>query len=318
MDIPTLPTLTMTITHRHLEVFRAVMRCGQITQAATVLHTSQPTVSRDLARLEHLLQLRLFDRVAGRLRPTLRALALMDEVERSYVGLQHVEAFAQTLQHFDQGRLSIACLPALAHALMPEAIQRFVAKHPQASVSISTHDSPQLEALLGEQRFDFGLVEQAVAPPGTQRHTLLMADEVAVLPAGHRLLSKRRLSTRDFEGEAFISFSPGDAYRAMVDAAFAAHRVERRLALDVDSAVGVCALVQAGAGLAIVNPLTAMAWAEQQPQVQVRPLSFRIPYALGVVTPEHRTPNPLTASMLKALKDTCQALAPRLRRLSGR
>ena len=43
------------VSHRHIEVFRAVMTAGSVTSAAALLHSSQPTVSRELARLEQLL-----------------------------------------------------------------------------------------------------------------------------------------------------------------------------------------------------------------------------------------------------------------------
>ncbi|WP_141287755.1 LysR family transcriptional regulator, partial [Ideonella azotifigens] len=75
----------MKLTHRQVEVFRAVMTTGHVTRAAELLHSSQPTVSRELARLEQVLGLALFERVKGRLRPTVRALALLEEVEQSYV-----------------------------------------------------------------------------------------------------------------------------------------------------------------------------------------------------------------------------------------
>ncbi len=79
----------MDIQHRHIEVFRAVMAAGSLTAAAGLLHTSQPTLSRDLARLEQLLGYALFERERGRLKPTARARALFDEVERSFQGLAH-------------------------------------------------------------------------------------------------------------------------------------------------------------------------------------------------------------------------------------
>jgi DNA-binding transcriptional LysR family regulator len=37
---------------RHIEIFHAVMTTGNLTEAARMLHTSQPTVSRELARFE--------------------------------------------------------------------------------------------------------------------------------------------------------------------------------------------------------------------------------------------------------------------------
>jgi len=70
------------LTHRQLTLFRAIMLHGNLSRAADVTHSSQPTLSRELARLEYLLGFALFDRVRGRLRPTARALALMQEVEQ--------------------------------------------------------------------------------------------------------------------------------------------------------------------------------------------------------------------------------------------
>ena len=302
---------TLKLTHRHVEVFRALMLAGSVTRAAELLHTSQPTVSRELARLEQLLQMNLFDRVRGRLRPTVRALALMQEVQQSYLGLERIAASAAALRHFAQGRLSVACLPALAHALVPEATRRFVQGHQQASVAITPLESPLLEGWLAEQRADLGLTEQRQAPPGTRLATLLEADEVAVLPAGHPLLGKRRLRLQDFAGQPFISHAAGDPYRDELDRLFAAAGVQRALALEAGSAVAVCALVAQGLGVAVVNPLTALALAG--PALQLRPLAVALPFHVGLVLPELRPPSPLREPFVAALRAAAAAVRLRLK-----
>ncbi len=63
-----------------------------------MLGSSQPTVSRELARLEQGIGFALFDRVAGRLRPTMPGLALFDEVRQSYAGLERVSSAAARLR----------------------------------------------------------------------------------------------------------------------------------------------------------------------------------------------------------------------------
>jgi len=306
----------MRLTHRHLEVFRAVMSAGNVTRAAAMLHTSQPTVSRELARLELVLGFALFDRVRGRLQPTARALALQAEVERSWLGLERIADTARALREFAQGRLAIACLPALAHALLPDAIRRFVAAWPQASVSITPQDSPLLETWLTEQHFDIGLTERREAPPGTDIAALLEADEVAVLPEGHALLARRVLQPRDFTGQPFVSFAPADPYREQIDAFFAAQGIARLLSLETRSAVSVCALVRQGLGVAIVNPLTAMELAGQG--LQVRPLGWSIPFHVSVVTPQFRPANPLREPFVAALHDAAATLRGRLKRLTSK
>lgn len=300
----------MTLTHRQIEVFRAVMATGHVTQAADRLGSSQPTLSRELARLEHSLGMALFDRVRGRLRPTVRAMALLEEVERSFVGLDRIAATAAALRQFADGRLALACLPALAHALLPDAARRFLAGHPRAGLSIVPTESPWLEQALAEQRFDLGLVETRRAPPATRLRPLLQADEVAVLPDGHPLLARKRLQPTDFEGLAFISLAPADPYRQAVDQLFEAQGVTRQLALDAASAVSVCALVRQGLGVAIVNPLTALELAGSG--LQIRRLSFPIAFHVGLVVPELRAPNPLAAAFEASLLQAAQALEARL------
>jgi DNA-binding transcriptional LysR family regulator len=298
-----------------MEIFRAVMGTSHVTRAAEALNSSQPTVSRELARLEQMLGMTLFDRVRGRLRPTVRALALIEEVERSYIGLDRIAEAAMTLRELGHIRLTLACLPALSHALLPAAVQRFATRHRHASVSITPQESPLLEEWLTQQRFDLGLTERLEPPRGTAITLLLQADEVCVLPRGHRLLARQVLRPRDFEAEPFISFAPADPYRQQVDAVFERHGVRRQLSIETVSAVSVCALVRQQLGVAIVNPLTALELAG--PDLQIRRLSISIPFHVGLVVPELRATNPLREPFIEALHESARELRTRLRRVTG-
>ena len=287
------------LTHRQLSLFRAIMLHGNLSRAADVTNSSQPTLSRELARLEYILGFALFDRVRGRLRPTARALALMQEVERSFIGLEQIAARAQELRTLSTGPLRLACLPALAHALLPQALQHFSKALPEASVSVVPLESPWLEQALSEQRFDIGLGETTDAPTGVELRALLTANEVAVLPAGHRLCSRVVLQPQDFANERFVSLAEGDPYRQAIDAMFLNAGVSRAMRLQTTSAVAVCAMVQQGLGVAIVNPLTAAAMAGTD--MVVRPLAIAIPFSVSVLLPQVATPHPLRDALVDAI-----------------
>lgn len=277
------------------------MTAGGVTEAARLLHTSQPTISRELARLEHLLDYALFERLRGRLKPTARALALFDEVQRSYQGLDRVASLAAQLGRAEQAELSVLCLPALSHALLPSACSAFLGQHEGASLSITPQESPLLEEWMSAQRFDLGLSEQAQPTAGTTLVPLLALDEVCVLPAGHALLKKKVLKPTDFAGQAFISLSAEDPYRAQLDALFLAERVQRRQRIETHSAVAVCAMVQRGLGVAIVNPLTALACAG--PALQLRRFSASVPFKVGALLPQYRPAQPLALALVDCLRD---------------
>ncbi|NDY90802.1 LysR family transcriptional regulator [Ideonella livida] len=301
----------MNLTHRQLSVFRAVMLAGHVTRAAEMLHSSQPTVSRELARLEQVLGLRLFDRVRGRLQPTPAARSLLEEVEQSFLGLERIAATALALREQPQGQLRLACLPALSHALVPQALSALPPVQRQSvAVAISTLESPALEAALSEQRFDLGLTERLEPPGATTGQLLLRAHEVAVLPAGHALSGRAALDLRDFEGERFVSLAVGDPYRQLLDGLFAQAGVRRQMVLETPSAVSVCALVAQGLGVGIVNPLTARALAG--PALRVVPLTVEVPFQVALVLPQWRPPHPARAAMVAALRQAAAELAARL------
>lgn len=300
----------MSITLRHIEVFRAVMTAGSVTGAAAMLHTSQPTVSRELARLEQLTRLVLFERVRGRLRATVQALALFEEVQRSYFGLERILDTAASLREFEHGQLSIACLPVFSQSLLPKVCQRFLARVPNASLSITPQESPLLEEWLSAQRYDLGLTEASQAPPGTERSTLMAVDEVCVLPAGHALSSKAVLTPGDFAGQPFISLSSQDTYRQQIDEVFRQASIERRRVLDTHSAASVCAMVREGIGLAIVNPLTALDFADQG--LVMRPFSVSIAFTISLIKPLHRPTSPLVALFEETLRGQAQEVMARL------
>jgi len=298
------------ISHRHIEVFRAVMHAGSVTAAAAALHSSQPTISRELARLEQLLGYALFERQRGRLKATARALQLFDEVQRSFQGLERVISRANELGRAEQERLNILCLPALGHALLPAVSAAFLASHPAAQLSITPQESPLLEEWMSAQRFDLGLSEQRQTVAGTRLERLTSLDELCVLPAGHALLAKPVLSPADFEGERFISLAAEDPYRIELDRIFAAAGVQRRMQLQTHSAVAVCAMVEAGLGLAIVNPLTALACTNER--LQWRRFAVSLPFELNALLPEHRPAQALTADYLNLVKQALKRISERL------
>src|SRR3989338_9076886 len=238
------PALAHRITHRHIEVFRAVMTAGSATGAADLLHSSQPTVSRELARLESLLGYALFERIQGRLRANARALALWDEVQRSWQGLERV-------------------------------------------------------------------VDRAVALCRAGAVLLRTLDEVSLLPASHALALQPVLQLADFADQPFVSLSADDPYRRIIDARFAEAAVPRTLRMETHSAAAVCAMVEHGLGLAIVNPLTALT-AAANGRLVVRRLALSIPFSVAAVLPLYRPPLPEVAPMLEALRAEAAEVARRL------
>lgn len=301
----------MPITHRQVELFRAVMQAGSLGAAAQALHSSQPTLSRELSLMEQRLGYALFERAKGaRLKPTAAAQSLFDTVLRHYQGLAQVQAQALALQRADAQQLQLLALPALAHALLPPALARWLQLEPQGRVAVTPAETPQLAARMAEQGYDLGLAEGESAVSGCRVEALPALPEVAVLPAGHPLLRRGVLRPEDFEGQTFISLADDDPYRAAIDRLFAASGVQRRMQLQTTSSVAACALVARGLGVAVVNPYTALACAGDA--LHWRPLSQTIPYRVALIRPLRRPRAQGVDPLVDALRQACADVAARL------
>ncbi|OCQ51644.1 Hca operon transcriptional activator [Photorhabdus australis subsp. thailandensis] len=289
---------------RHIEIFHAVMTTKNLTEAAILLQTSQPTVSRELARFEHLIQFKLFDRVKGRLRPTAQGLRLFEEVQRSYYGLERIMNAAESIRKFQHARLSIACLPVFCQSLLPKVCHNFTRQYPDTNLTIIPQESPLLEEWLSAQRYDLGLTEHLQTPPGTQRETLVTMNEICILPVAHPLSHKSLLTPEDFREQNFISLSITDSYRQLIDGIFTEHHVNRRMIMETHSAASVCAMVREGIGVSIVNPLTVLDYLDSQGKSEIcaRPFSINIPFTTSLIKPIHRPSSAPVDTFIEHLK----------------
>ncbi|WP_342754156.1 LysR family transcriptional regulator [Pantoea sp. MBD-2R] len=301
------------ITLRHIEIFHAVIATGNLTEAAAMLQTSQPTVSRELARFEKLAGLKLFDRVRGRLQPTVQGLHLFEEVQRSWYGLDRIISAAEGLRQFKQGELSVACLPVFSQSLLPLLCQPFLQHYPDVSLNIIPQESPLLEEWLSAQRYDLGLIETSHTPAGTERTELFTGNEVCVLPQDHHLAEKTSLTPQDFAGQNYISLSRTDSYRQLLDQLFNEHGVQRRMVMETHSAASVCAMVRAGVGVSIVNPLTALDYASSG--VVIRRFSIDVPFTVSLIRPRHRPSSALVEAFSTHLQQHISLFNQRLQTL---
>lgn len=300
----------MQFTHRHIEIFWAVMTTGSATGAAAMLRTSQPTISRDLSRFEKLTDLKLFEKMAGRLVPTESGYMLFEEVKRSYVGLERIRNAVQTIRHFRHGKVMVACLPAFSIALLPRVCQEFQKCCHDTSVSITSMESPVLQESLSSQHYHLGLTEDHTPPPGTELSQILTLDLVCVLPHGHRLCQHDVLTPQLFAGEDFVYLSSTDPYRLKVDEIFSSMGIERRMGVETQSAAAVCATVVRGSGVAIVNPVTALDY--HSTGLEIRRFSHSIPFSVSLVRPSYRVEFAAASRFVEILISSCQSIEQEL------
>lgn len=292
---------------RQMEVFRAVMLTGSMNGAAKLLFISQPAVSRLIAYTEQSLGLRLFDRQRGKLVPTAEAELLFKEVGGLYDEAVRVDEFARNLAQRPQGVLNLCCSPSLALNFLPPVIALFRHKHPRVRLHFHTtllSDMPH--ELLG-RKADLGVAVLPVDHPHLVVEPLVAGRMVCITPAGHPLAAQDTVRLADTTPYPLILYRRNVAFGQLMGAAFQQVGVPWSPAIEIERAEVACALVGAGAGIAIVDEFSirGTGW----PNVEIRPLAEDIPLTLTMVRSRFERPDQHVRAFAKLLKQHYQAKA---------
>ena len=267
---------------KQIETFRAVMLTGSMTEAAQQLHTSQPNVSRVIAKLEAETGFELFDRHAGRVIPTKSGEAFFKEIERAFLGLESIADSARSIREFGSGTLRVAAAASISTSILPDAVRMFSARYPSVRVVLNTSASTTIANWIATQHCDIGFVSSNPDKPGVVASVIHTENAVCIMPARHRLTRKRLVVPIDLDGERFISLPSGSPTRFVIDAAFA--DVDRVMALESTFAETICKMVGQRLGLGLVNPIVSRSM--RLPGVVARPFKPDIPLKSYMLLPQ--------------------------------
>lgn len=255
---------------RQVEAFRAVMLTGQMTAAAELMLVTQPAVSRLIKDFELATRLQLFERRGNHILPTQQANTLWREVERAFVGLNHIASLAAEINRQAAGTLRIAAMPALANGLLPRFLAQFLRDRPNLQASLTGLPSAMVMEAVASGRADIGYADGPSDRPGFRLQTRACAALVAI-PTGHRLAGLERITPQDLAGERIIKQETGTLFATRVEVALGG--IPQRPSLEVNLSHTALALVRDGAGIAIIDPAAAL---EFRDQIVLRPFSVSI------------------------------------------
>lgn len=247
---------------RDIEVFRAIMTSGSTSKAAALLGISQPAVSQSLRKLETQAGLSLFERVRGRLNPTPEARAFLQEVDRSFVGLDLLMHRLQSLRQFGVGRLLLACYPALGMGFAPRCLARHLAQS-SLSVSLQIMGSRDVRERLLSGQCDIGLMADESSTAGIEHHVFAQVDGVLVMGPGHPLASRAVIAAQDLRDQAFLSLNPEDMARKRLEQVLATHDVTLASIVETPYGATICEMALLGLGVGLVNPVTALPYLDR-------------------------------------------------------
>jgi DNA-binding transcriptional LysR family regulator len=295
----------MMLNLREMEVFRRVMEDGSVTAAAEALHISQPAVSRILQGAEQRLGFALFLRRHKRMIATAEAQALLPDVVSAFAAFDQARQRAIDLRSGRAGVLKIAAIAAFANALLPAAVQRFRASRPDSVVTLQAMTALQAATQVANHQADVGFIIDSMSIPGVSVSDLCATEFGCVMPRKHRLSARRWITPADLENETLICLGRHQPLGMLAMRAFADADVPLRTAIEVSQSTVACALVRAGAGLALLDRLGLMG--APGSDLVMRPFHPSVLVTARLVHPRHQPPSLLVKEFVAVLRELIAA-----------
>lgn len=185
---------------RLLHYFLTVARERNITNAAKVLHITQPTLSRQMTLLEEQLGVKLFVRDSRPLALTDEGFLLRRRAEEILELVEKTEAEVSAQEEQVEGAVSIGCGELASTKLLMEMVAGFSEQFPRVTFDVYTANADRIKHRMDNGLTDVGLLLEPVEMERYEFIRMPVRERwVAMMPSGVPLARRKYVTARDLD-----------------------------------------------------------------------------------------------------------------------
>lgn len=294
-------------------MLRALAEHGTVTAASQALYMSPSAASQQLAALEAEVGHELLERRGRTVRLTPTGAVLATHAAKIAAQLEEAEADMAACSAGLAGEVAIAAFASAITEVVAPAVAALQEDAPRVQIHVKDAEGLASQRLLIDGAVDIALSVERRDSPGQSGEQLLREPLYAepfdvVLPSGHRLADAPEVDLADLSKDPWVTPWPGNPVHDVVLRACEEARFQPQVDSLADDSRAVCALVSAGAGVALVprSALHGIAFGG----AATRPTRGRRP-TRQVFTAVRRGSerHPLLRRVLRELRDQAAALS---------
>ncbi|WP_416414270.1 LysR family transcriptional regulator [Pantoea sp. App145] len=244
------------INPRQLEAFYKVMKTGGVTEAAKIMNVTQPAVSRLIKDFEFSLNLQLFERDGRRLEPRQEASQLYREVERIFLGMEHVAQVADNIRQEKNRVLRLGVAPGLSQICADHVIPTLLTRYPGLSLVMDVESTASITEMVLSRQYDIGFISGNPGNTALRAEKVHQSHAVAVLSKSHPLADKTEIALSDLTDYRVLLPGRQTILRESLQKIISDNDIILSQILET-SMKHCCDLAAAGLGVGIVDAITA-------------------------------------------------------------
>lgn len=243
----------MYISYDYYRIFYYVASCGSVSRAAAELRNNQPNLTRAIKNLETGLGCALFLRTNRGMKLTPEGERLFAHIRVAFQQIERGETELQELRELRRGSVTIAASEIALRSMLLPVLQEFRRLHPDITLKISNHTTPQAIEALRSGLVDIAVVTTPLTPEdGLSIHALRSVRERAVC-AGFPELCGRPVAPEELLRYPIVSLGTQSTSYQLYAGFFATHGLRFFPDIEAATADQILPLVEAGLGIGFVT-----------------------------------------------------------------
>ncbi|MFG0721486.1 LysR substrate-binding domain-containing protein [Pseudomonas sp. GLN_6] len=265
-----------------LRLFVAIAEAKNLTRGAERVHLAASSASHRMRLLETSIGTPLLLREPRGVSLTRAGEALLRHARQVFAQLEQMHADLTPYAKGVRGHVSLWANTHATHTFLPDSLATFLQRHPQVSISLEEHTSPDVLMAVARGEVEVGVVAGTIEGAEVELIPYRADRLVLIAPADHPLATRASSLFAQVLDYPFVMLHSGSAIHTFTMNAAAALGRHLEVRIQVRSFEAVCRMVSAGVGIGMVprSAVTAGAplavieleepWAQRDLKVCVR------------------------------------------------
>ena len=235
-----------------LRLFAAIADEKNLTRGAERMHLAASSASHRMRALETSIGTPLLVREPRGVKLTRAGEALLRHARQVLAQLEQMHADIAPFAQGVRGHVSLWANTHATHTFLPDSLAAFLRQHPQVSITLEEHTSPEIVLAVARGEVEVGVVADLVEGADVELLPYRADHLVLIAPAEPAISGWQNMSFTDALDYPFVMLHAGSAIHTFTTNAAAALGRHLEVRIQVRSFEAVCRMVSAGVGLGLV------------------------------------------------------------------
>ena len=246
-------------TLQQLRILKAIATEKNFTKASELLYLSQPSLSKQLKKLEKNLDVLLINRENNKVSLTENGKVFLEYSERILALCEESCRALIDLKNGERGNLTVGASQTIGTYLMPRVLALFAQNYPQIDLKVQVNSTRIIAKNVINREIDIAVVGGEI-PDELKRNLTIenfVEDEFSLIVSrSHPFAKKKKITKEDLYHLNFITLNSNSTIRKFIDKILTKNQIETRqlkIIMQLNSIEGIKTAVSLGLGAAFVS-----------------------------------------------------------------